>query len=92
MYNFNQLSDKISNKGFRRNTVARTMYDEEGNTIKVYDFEHRRKLDMFSVYLDEFDQVLYAEYTKVDLNQQTKKYSQQVTKLTSNAMIEKYLA
>ena len=91
MYNFNQLSDKISNKGFRRNTVARTMYDEEGNTIKVYDFEHRRKLDMFSVYLDEFDQVLYAEYTKVDLNQQTKKYSQQVTKLTSNAMIEKFL-
>lgn len=92
MYNFSQLSDKISNKGFRRNTVARTMYDEEGNTIKVYDFEHRRKLDMFSVYLDEFDQVLYAEYTKVDLNQQTKKYSQQVTKLTSNAMIEKFLA
>lgn len=92
MYNFNQLSDKISNKGFRRNTATRTMYDEEGNTIKVYDFEHRRKLDMFSVYLDEFDQVLYAEYTKVDFNQQTKKYSQQVTKLTSNAMIEKYLA
>ena len=92
MYNFSQLSDKISNKGFRRNTVARTMYDEEGNTITVYDFEHRRKLDMFSVYLDEFDQVLYAEYTKVDLNQQTKKYSQQVTKLTSNAMIEKFLA
>ena len=92
MYNFNQLSDKISNKGFRRNTAARTMYDEEGNTIKVYDFEHRRKLDMFSVYLDEFGQVLYAEYTKVDFNQQTKKYSQQVTKLASNTMIEKFLA
>lgn len=92
MYNFNQLSDKISNKGFRRNAAARTMYDEEGNTIKVYDFEHRRKLDMFSVYLDEFGQVLYAEYTKVDFNQQTKKYSQQVTKLTTNAMVEKFLA
>lgn len=92
MYNFNQLSDKISNKGFRRSTAARTMYDEEGNTIKVYDFEHRRKLDMFSVYLDEFDQVLYAEYTKVEFNQQTKKYSQQVTKLTNNTMIEKFLA
>lgn len=92
MYNFNQLSDKISNKGFRRNAAARTMYDEEGNTIKVYDFEHRRKLDMFSVYLDESGQVLYAEYTKVDFNLQTKKYSQQVTKLTSNSMIEKYLA
>ena len=91
MYNFSQLSEKISNKGFRRNTTARTMYDEEGNTIKVYDFEHRRKLDMFSVYLDEFDQVLYAEYTKVEFNQQTKKYNQQVTKLTSNSMIEKFL-
>jgi len=91
MYNFTQLSDKISNKGFRRSTAARTMYDEEGNTIKVYDFEHRRKLDMFSVYLDETDQVLYAEYTKVDFNQQTKKYSQQVTKLTNNSMIEKFL-
>ena len=76
MYNFSQLSEKISNKGFRRNTAARTMYDEEGNTIKVYDFEHRRKLDMFSVYLDEFDQVLYA---------------QQVSKLTNNSMIEKFL-
>ena len=91
MYNFKQLSDKITNKGFRRNTSARTMYDEEGNTIKVYDFEHRRKLDMFSVYLDEFDQVLYAEYTKVDFNQQTKKFNQQVSKLTSNSMIEKFL-
>jgi hypothetical protein len=47
---------------------------------------------MFSVYLDEFDQVLYAEYTKVDFNQQTKKFSQQVTKLTTNAMVEKFLA
>ena len=92
MMNFNQLSDKVSNKGFRRNTAARTIYDEEGNTIKVYDFEHRKKLDMFSVYLDEFDQVLYAEYTKVDFNQQTKKFSQQVTKLTTNAMVEKFLA
>lgn len=92
MYNFTQLSDKISDKGFRRSTAARTMYDEEGNTIKVYDFEHRRKLDMFSVYLDETDQVLYAEYTKVDFNQQTKKYNQQVTKLTNNSMIEKFLA
>ena len=92
MYNFNQLSDKISNKGFRRSTAARTMYDEEGNTIKVYDFEHRRKLDMFSVYLDEFGQVLYAEYTKVEFNQQTKKFSQQVTKLATDKMIEKFLA
>ena len=67
------------------------MYDEEDNIIKVYDFEHRKKLDMFSVYLDEFGQVLYAEYTKVEFNQQTKKFSQQVTKLTSDKAIEKFL-
>ena len=91
MYNFNQLTNKISDKGFRRKTTARTMYDEEDNIVKVYDFEHRKMLDMFSVYLDEFNQVLYAEYTKVDFNRQTKKYSQQVTKLTNNAMIEKFL-
>ena len=92
MMNFNQVSDKISANGFRRSTTARKMYDEEGNLQQIYDFEHRKKLDMFSVYLDEFDQVLYAEYTKVDFNQQTKKFSQQVTKLTTNAMVEKFLA
>ena len=92
MMNFSQLSEKISDKGFRRCTSARTIYDEDGNTIKVYDFEHRKKLDMFSVYLDDTGLVLYAEYTKVDFNQQTKKFSQQVTKLTNNSMIEKFLA
>ena len=92
MMSFNQLSEKISNKGFRRCTSARTTYDENGNTIKVYDFEHRRKLDMFSVYLDEFGVVLYAEFTTVDFDQQSKKFSQQVTKFTSDAMIEKFLA
>lgn len=92
MMSFSQLSDKISDKGFRRCTSARTIYDEEGNTIKVYDFEHRRKLDMFSIYLNEDGQVLYAEYTKVDFNQQTRKFSQEVTKLTNSYMIEKFLA
>lgn len=90
--NFQQLNKKILDKNFRRTTYARTINDEEGNTIKVYDFEHRKKLDMFSVYLDEFDQVLYAEYTKIDFNQQTKKFSQQVTKLTTNSMLDKFLA
>lgn len=89
--NFQQLNKKILDKNFRRTTYARTINDEEGNTIKVYDFEHRKKLDMFSVYLDEFDQVLYAEYTKIDFNQQTKKFSQQVTKLTTNSMLDKFL-
>jgi hypothetical protein len=91
MMNFSQLSEKISDKGFRRCTSARTIYDEDGNTIKVYDFEHRKKLDMFSVYLDDTGLVLYAEYTKVDFNQQTKKFSQQVTKLSTDKQFEKFL-
>ena len=92
MMNFSQLSEKISDKGFRRCTSARTIYDEDGNTIKVYDFEHRKKLDMFSVYLDDTGLVLYAEYTKVDFNQQAKKFSQQVTKFSTDKQFEKFLA
>ena len=55
MMNFNQISEKISASGFLRNTVARKMYDDAGNLQKVYDFEHRKRLDMFSVYTDEND-------------------------------------
>lgn len=91
MMSFSQLSEKISDKGFRRCTSARTIYDEDGNTIKVYDFEHRKKLDMFSVYLDEFGVVLYAEFTKVDFDQQTKKFSQQVTRFDNDIKLNKYL-
>ena len=91
MMSFNQMSDKISDKGYRRSTAARNIYDEDGNTIKVYDFEHRRKLDMFSVYLDEFGIVLYAEFTKVTFDQQTKKFSQQVTRIDNAIMLNKYL-
>lgn len=92
MMTFKQLSLKLYDKNYRRNTSARMTEDENGNLVKIYDFEHKRRLDMFSVYLDEFDQVLYAEFTKVELNRSTNKFSQQVTKLTNNAMIEKFLA
>lgn len=89
--NFNQISDKISANGFRRSTTARTMYDDEGNLQKVYDFEHRKKLDMFSVYTDEFGAVLYAEYTKVNFDQQTKKFSQQVHRINDMKELSRYV-
>ena len=92
MLNFKQISDKISDKGFRRCTTARTYYDEEGNPIKVYDFEHRRKLDMFSIYLDGNDLVQYVEYTKVTFDQGTRRYSQQVRKIDNTKELLRFLA
>lgn len=92
MMNFNQISDKVSEKGFRRSTAARKLYDEDGNLQQVYDFEHRKKLDMVSVYLDEFGGVLYVEYTKVNFNQQTKKFSQQVSRIDNMKELMRFLA
>ena len=89
--NFNQVSDKISANGFRRSTTARKMYDEEGNLQQIYDFEHRKKLDMFSVYTDEFGTVLYAEYTKVNFDQQTRKFSQQVHRINDMKELSRFL-
>lgn len=89
--NFNQLSDKISERGFRRSTAPRAFYDVDGNERKVYDFEHRRKLDMFSVYVDEFGIVESVEFTKVTFDQTTKKFSQKVTKITNTNELNKYL-
>ena len=89
--NFNQISDKISANGYRRNATARKMYDEEGNLQQIYDFEHRKKLDMFSVYTDEFGVVLYVEYTKVSFDQQTKKFSQQVYRISDMKELSRFI-
>ena len=89
--NFKQISDKVSEKGFRRSTVARKLYDNDGNLLQVYDFEHRKKLDMVSVYQDEFGAILYIEYMKVTFNQQTKKFSQQVTRINDMKELARFL-
>lgn len=89
--NFEQLNDKISSKGYRRTTTARAFYDENGNELKVYDYEHRKKLDMFSVYLNEYGSVEYAEFTKVDFDQVTRKFSQQVKRAKDTQSILKLL-
>ena len=91
MLNFEQLNEKVSGKGFRRTTTARPIDDGRGGTLKVYDYEHQKKLDMFSVYLDEFGQVRYAEYTKVDFDRATQRFSQKVIKLMNTEDIRKYL-
>lgn len=89
--NFKQISDKISANGYRRSTTARKMYDDEDNLQLVYDFEHRKRLDMFSVYTDEFGAVLYAEFTKVSFDQQTKKFSQQVHRINDMKELARFL-
>ena len=92
MMQFKQINDKATEKGFRRNTSARKIYDDEGNFQQVFDFEHRRKLDLISVYEDEFGAVLYVEYTKVSFNQQAKKYSQQVSRIDNMKELMRFLA
>ena len=92
MMNFTQLSDKISEKGFRRSTAPRKYFDADGTERQVYDFEHRKRLDMFSVYVDEFGIVESVEFTKVTFDQTTKKFSQKVTKITTTNELNKFLA
>jgi hypothetical protein len=61
------------------------------NELKVYDFEHRKKLDMFSVYLDEFGAVKYVEFTKVEFDQATKKFNQNVHRYENDKYLKKFL-
>jgi len=84
MMNFEQVDSKISKNGYRRHAGTRTEFDEEtGTTMKVYDYEHKRKLDMFSVYVNEYGSVESVEFTRVDFNRETKKYSQNVQTITN---------
>ena len=89
--NLEQITEKISNNGYRRSTAPRKLYDEEGNYQQVYDFEHRRKMDIFSVYVNEFGSVEYIEFTKVGYNRETGKYSQQIFRIDDIKTLNKYL-
>ena len=91
MLSINNLTGKFSEAGYRRNAYPRTISDNEGNPIKVYDFEHKRSYDMFSVYLDENDNVLFIEFTKVDCDRVTHKFSQKVTRIDSEKLLGKFL-
>ena len=90
--NFTQVSEMISNAGYRRSTAAREMYTEDGSLQLVYDFEHRRKYDMFSVYLDEERNVQYAEFTKVTQDKETRRLTSQVFRIDTIKEMNKYLA
>ena len=76
--NFTQINEMISNAGYRRSTSARKMYNGDESVLLVYDYEHRRKYDMFSVYLDEDKNVQYAEFTKVTQDKETRRLTSQV--------------
>ena len=92
MMNFEQVDTKIANNGYRRHAGTRTNYVEETDTIqKVYDYEHRKKLDMFSVYVNEYGSVDCVEFTKVNFNPETRKYSQEVTTIENIAELYKIL-
>ena len=93
MMNFEQVDSKISNNGYRRHTGVRTITDDEtGLTQKIYDYEHRRKLDMFSVYVNEYGSVDSIEFTRVNFNRETGKYSQAVTTIKNLNELNKSLA
>lgn len=93
MMNFEQVDEKISKNGYRRHTGVRTIMDDEtGLTQKIYDYEHRRKLDMFSVYVNEYGSVDSIEFTRVNFNRETGKYSQAVTTIKNLNELNKSLA
>lgn len=93
MMNFEQVNEKISSNGYRRHTGVRTMYDDEtGAETKIYDYEHKRKLDMFSVYVNEYGSVDSIEFTRVGFNRETGKYSQVVTTIKNLSELNKSLA
>jgi hypothetical protein len=93
MMNFEQVDEKISKNGYRRHTGVRSITDDEtGLTQKIYDYEHRRKLDMFSVYVNEYGSVDSIEFTRVNFNRETGKYSQAVTTIKSLNELNKSLA
>ena len=91
MMNFNQINDKISANGYRRKAAARKFYDDDYNMLKVYDYEHRKKLDMFSVYINEYESVEFVEFTKVDFDQRTGKFSQKVSRIDNLTSLAKFL-
>jgi hypothetical protein len=91
MMNFNQVNEKISSNGYRRRAGVRKFYDDDYNLIKAYDYEHRKKADMFTVYTNEFDSVEYIEFTKIIMNRETGGISQQVFKIDTFSGLAKYL-
>jgi hypothetical protein len=93
MMNFEQVDEKISKNGYRRHTGVRSITDDEtGLTQKIYDYEHRRKLDMFSVYVNEYGSVDSIEFTRVNFSRETGKYSQAVTTIKNLNELNKSLA
>ena len=93
MMNFDQVDEKISKNGYRRHAGTRTNYNEETGVMqKVYDYEHRRKLDMFSVYVNEYGAVESVEFTRVDSDRKTGKITPVVTTISNISDLNRVLA
>lgn len=93
MMNFEQVDGKITKNGYRRHTGVRIITDgETGLTQKVYDYEHRKKLDMFSVYVNEYGSVEMVEFTKISFNREAGRYSQTITTISNIGELNKSLA
>lgn len=91
MMNFTQLNDKISAKGFRKRTSAQMIYGNGGEPLKVIDYDHPRKDDIVSLYLNEAGSVVYAEYTKVVYDRMAHKFSQSVMRADGIQQFNSYL-
>jgi hypothetical protein len=92
MMNFSQIDSKISANGYRRKASSRKVYnDETGAITTIYDYEHRKKLDMFSVYVNEYGSVDSIEFTAIEFNRETRKYTQKVSTVTSLAEFNKLI-
>ena len=93
MMNFEQVDTKITNCGYRRHAGTRMEYNDVTDTTqKVYDYEHRKKLDMFSVYTNEAGSVVCIEFTKVTFDLETRRYTQKVTTIESITELNKFLS
>ena len=87
---FNQINKKITSNGYRR-SGRRTEFDNDGNVCTIHDYECQKGYDMISVYADESDSVTAIEYTKVQLDRETRKFSQSVVKIGSMNELFKYI-
>lgn len=80
--NLKNVCDILSEKGFRKATSNR--YSDDG--LQIIDYNPRgKRMDMFTVYVNEYGSVEYVEYTKCKWNETTRRYTPVVTKINSLA-------
>ena len=76
MMNLDSVTDILNNKGFRRSVSPRPT--EEG--LDIIDFTHRKRMDMFSAYVDVYGSVKFVEHTKIKWDSEARRNVPIVTK------------